>query len=333
MHVGGDTWPGKRVERHCDCSCRSQHLEDDDDRCPCTQLGPAHLLSYLETIKGSGEMGSRTCRDLFFSYRHQHHRVSHAVWLLDEGSRSVTTEVLNVDNGLYCGEDGHPPTSEGRFGCLSRKIEPNWQGEDFPPSFSFITSGSKDKLVPEFPQGVQDRTAIASDCRSSDSGSPLRTVHNGICIHVKSEDRRQLEGKASKHMRTIHTITGYENERERFKPSLRGRAEEGKVTIVAPGSCSDPGIWMQIRLPERQSYSMAWPIRIWTTPPRQFFHMLTDADSNSGGVVVDGSRRLEPGRDDLPNKVSVTFFPPSCARILVREASASYKAQRNPPFF
>ena len=53
--------------------------------------------------------------------------------------------------------------------------------------------------------------------------------------------------------------------------------------------------------------------------------MLTDADSNSGGVVVDGSRRLDPGRDVLPNKLSVSCFPPSCARILAREASASYR--------
>lgn len=28
----------------------------------------------------------------FFSYRHQHRRISHAAWLPDRGSRSVTTE-------------------------------------------------------------------------------------------------------------------------------------------------------------------------------------------------------------------------------------------------
>jgi len=53
------------------------------------------------------------------------------------------------------------------------------------------------------------------------------------------------------------------------------------------------------------------PIRTWTTPSRQCFHVLTAAGDSNSCEVVDGSRRLDPGRDDLPNKVSVSFFSPS----------------------
>ena len=60
--------------------------------------------------------------------------------------------------------------------------------------------------------------------------------------------------------------------------------------------------------------------------------MAADAGDSNSGVVVDGSRRLDPGRDVLPNQVLVSFCPP-CTRLLVREASGRYKAQENPLVF
>lgn len=66
---------------------------------------------------------------------------------------------------------------------------------------------------------------------------------------------------------------------------------------------SDPGIGMELQRQNDSRIQLSGPIRIYTTPSRQCFHVLTDAaDSNSGGVVVNGSRRLDPGRDDLQNK-------------------------------
>ena len=79
---------------------------------------------------------------------------------------------------------------------------------------------------------------------------------------------------------------------------------------MAQGCCSDPGIGIQLHCTNDSCIQWPGPIRIYTTPSRQCFHVLTGAgDSNSGKVDPDGSRRLDPGRDVLPNKVRSASFP------------------------
>jgi len=107
-------------------------------------------------------------------------------------------------------------------------------------------------------------------------------------------------------------VTAYKNEREHSNPSSRGPAGGWKGDkIVGTGQLLRSGIGIQLHCTNDSCIQSPGPIRTWTTPSRQCFHVLTDADdSNSCEVDVDGSRRLDPGRDDLPNKVSVSFFPP-----------------------
>ena len=109
----------------------------------------------------------------------------------------------------------------------------------------------------------------------------------------------------------VGVVTAYKNEREHSNPSSRGPAGGWKGDkIVAQGSCSDPGIGIQLHCTNDSCIQWPGPIRIYTTPSRQYFHVLTGAgDSNSGKVDPDGSRRLDPGRDVLPNKVRSAPFP------------------------
>ena len=98
-------------------------------------------------------------------------------------------------------------------------------------------------------------------------------------------------------------VTAYKNEREHSNPSWHGPGGGWKGDrIVAQGSCSDPGIGMQLHC-TNDSSRIQWPgpIRISTTPSRQCFHVLTAAGDSGSGKVVDGSRRLDPGRDVLPH--------------------------------
>ena len=130
----------------------------------------------------------------------------------------MTTEVLNVDNGLYCGESGRRPSSETRFGCLSRKIEPNRQHRVSTLIFFNHLDESKVKqLAPRVPareyDNVRARGLVWLLCTAPATlvgpVSTDRSRLDGVCIHVKNQ------GKGRKHMRrSIETIWGCYSIRE-----------------------------------------------------------------------------------------------------------------------
>jgi len=176
---------------------------------------------------------------------------------------------------MYCGGSGRAPTAEGGFGCLSRKIEPNRQV----PFLIFIDhlhkllrsdQSKKKRSQTPSPQVLTrhtrpHRTSISRPPRPQTAVAARvgrqRQQSNRVCIHVKIRQHNRTDRPASTCERYTQggVVTAYKNEREHSNPSWRGPGGGWKSDkILAQGSCSDPGIGMQLHC-TNDSSRIQWP--------------------------------------------------------------------------
>ena len=128
-----------------------------------------------------------------------------------------------MNNGVYCGGSGRPPSTEAGLCRLSRKIEPNRQERC--PILLIISISSKEAIKarsqvklppPDFSQGTQDRSTYiwpsVTVCPDPRLAPGLQVGHqqqqnNGVCIHVKIRQHDTIGGTGQQaHENDTHTV-------------------------------------------------------------------------------------------------------------------------------